>query len=108
MDELKTESRRIAASILFFAVTTTAAIVLFITAAVSWLADMIGSTAAAAAIMGGFFALVAFIVYAVGVRQAIEYLRRRIETVYEVAETVRKGYRYASNVVNTFLSDLLK
>ena len=99
MDELKTESRRIAASILFFAVTATAAIVLFITAAVSWLADMIGSTAAAA---------VAFIVYAVGVRQSIEYLRRRIETVYEVAETVRKGYRYASNVVNTFLSDLLK
>ena len=30
MDELKTESRRIAASILFFAVTATAAIVLFI------------------------------------------------------------------------------
>ena len=82
--------------------------VLLTPAAVSWLADMIGSTAAAAAIMGGFFALVAFIVYAVGVRQSIEYLRRRIETVYEVAETVRKGYRYASNVVNTFLSDLLK
>ena len=108
MDELKTESRRIAASILFFAITATAAIVLFITAAVTWLADIIGSTAAAAAVTGGFFALLALIVYSVGVRQSIEYLHRRIETVYEVAETVRKGYRYASNVVNSFLSDILK
>lgn len=108
MDELKTESRRIAASILFFAITATAAIVLFITAAVTWLAGIIGSTTAAAAVTGGFFALLALIVYSVGVRQSIEYLRRRIETVYEVAETVRKGYRYASNVVNSFLSDILK
>ena len=108
MDELKTESRRIAASILFFAITATAAIVLFITAAVAWLAGIIGSTAAAAAGTGGFFALLALIVYSVGVRQSIEYLHRRIETVYEVAETIRKGYRYASNVVNSFLSDILK
>ena len=108
MDELKTESRRIAASILFFAITATAAIVLFITAAVTWLAGIIGSPAAAAAVTGGFFALLALIVYSVGVRQSIEYLQRRIETVYEVAETVRKGYRYASNVVNSFLSDILK
>ena len=57
MDELKTESRRIAASILFFAITATAAIVLFITAAVTWLAGIIGSGVTAGLsrkITGGF------------------------------------------------------
>ena len=97
-----------AASLVIFIITATAAIVLLISAAVSWIADMIGSMAAAAAVTGGFFALLALIVYAVGVRQSIEYLHRRAETVYEVAETVRKGYCYASNMVKTFLNDLLK
>ena len=62
--------------------TAAIAIILFIDAFVMWLASLTGSVAVAALITGGFFAVIAAVVYLLAVRSALNYIRDRIETVY--------------------------
>ena len=64
-----------------------------------------GSVAVAALITGGFFAVIAAVVYLLAVRSALNYVRDRIETVYEVASRIKEGYDWLSDKFS-FLSFL--
>ncbi len=95
-------------SIVIFIISATAAIVLFVAALVMWLAELLESGALSAVIVGALFALIAWIVYAVSVRRSIEYINDRMETVYEVAYTVRNGYKRLMKLLRSLLIDLIK
>lgn len=58
---------------------------MLLAALVVWLSELVGSFIAAALILGGFFAVVAALIYLVSIREAVERIRARAETVYEVA-----------------------
>ena len=107
MKDSQAPTGNIVASLVFFGVTAAIAIILFIDAFVMWLASLTGSVAVAALITGGFFAVLAAVVYLLSVRSAVKYVRDRIETVYEVASRVKEGYDWLSDKFS-FLSFLRK
>ena len=107
MKDSQAPTGNIVASLVFFGVTAAIAIILFIDAFVMWLASLTGSVAVAALITGGFFAVLAAVVYLLSVRSAVKYVRDRIDTVYEVASRVKEGYDWLSDKF-LFLSFLRK
>lgn len=105
MKDNQTSPGNIVSTMLFFGVTAAIAIILFIDAFVMWLASLTGSVALAALITGGFFAILAAVIYLLAVRTAMNHIRDRIETVYEVASRVKEGYDWLSDKFS-FLSFL--
>ena len=105
MKDSQAPTGNIVASLVFFGVTAAIAIILFIDAFVMWLASLTGSVAVAALITGGFFAVLAAVVYLLSVRSAVKYVRDRIDTVYEVASRLKEGYDWLSDKFS-FLSFL--
>lgn len=101
----QTPAGNIVSSVLFFGVTAAIAIILFIDAFVMWLASLTGSVAIAALITGGFFAVLAAVIYLLAVRTAMRHIHERVETVYEVASRVKEGYDWLSDKFS-FLSFL--
>ena len=59
---------------------------------------------AAALIVGGFFALLAAVVYLTAIRETLDRLRAQAETVYEVARAARSGYEWVLGKVAMVLS----
>ena len=102
MKDSPSPTGNIVTSLIFFGVTAAIAIILFIDAFVMWLASLTGSVAV---ITGGFFAVIAAVVYLLAVRSALNYIRDRIETVYEVASRIKDGYDWLSDKFS-FLSFL--
>ncbi|WP_419522311.1 hypothetical protein [Alistipes finegoldii] len=105
MKDSPSPTGNIVTSLIFFGVTAAIAIILFIDAFVMWLASLTGSVAVAALITGGFFAVIAAVVYLLAVRSALNYVRDRIETVYEVASRIQEGYDWLADKFS-FLSFL--
>jgi len=99
MKDSPSPTGNIVTSLIFFGVTAA------IDAFVMWLASLTGSVAVAALITGGFFAVIAAVVYLLAVRSALNYIRNRIETVYEVASRIKDGYDWLSDKFS-FLSFL--
>lgn len=87
------------ASLLLFGMTASIAILLLVAAAVVALSCLTGSLILSALILGGFFALVAVLVYLLSIRDAVEQIRTQMQTVYEVAEAAKTGYEWVANKV---------
>ena len=102
--ENRTSSRRsFVSSFVWLTVTAAIAIVLLLTAVVVWLSQLTGSFIASALILGGFFGVVALLIYLLSVRDAIEQIRTEVETVYEVANAAKAGYEWLSEKIVLFL-----
>lgn len=43
-------------------------------------------------IVGGFFAVLAAVIYLLAIREGVERIRDQVETVYDVARAAREGY----------------
>lgn len=78
--ENKPSGGRFIAALLFFATTAGIAILLLLTALVIWLSSVTGSFIASALIAGGFFAVLALLVYLFAIRDAVH------DTVHEMAK----------------------
>lgn len=100
--ENKPSGGRFIAALLFFA-TTAGIAILLLTALVIWLSSVTGSFIASALIAGGFFAVLALLVYLFAIRDAVEQIRRQAETVYEVAHAAQTGYEWLAGKVSLFL-----
>lgn len=98
--ENKPSGGRFIAALLFFATTAGIAILLLLTALVIWLSSVTGSFIASALIAGGFFAVLALLVYLFAIRDAVEQIRRQAETVYEVAHAAQTGYEWLAGKVS--------
>ena len=101
--ENKPSGGRFIAALLFFATPAGIAILLLLTALVIWLSSVTGSFIASALIAGGFFAVLALLVYLFAIRDAVEQIRRQAETVYEVAHAAQTGYEWLAGKVSLFL-----
>ena len=101
--ENKPSGGRFIAALLFIATTAGIAILLLLTALVIWLSSVTGSFIASALIAGGFFAVLALLVYLTAIRDAVEQIRRQAETVYEVAHAAQTGYEWLAGKVSLFL-----
>lgn len=86
------------------------ALLLLLTALVVWLSQVTGSFIASTLILGGAFALLAAGLYLLSIREAVEQIRARAETVYEVARIARSGYEWISGKVSALIGiyDLLR
>ena len=73
--ENKPSGGRFIAALLFFATTAGIAILLLLTALVIWLSSVTGSFIASALIAGGFFAVLALLVYLFAIRDAKRFTR---------------------------------
>ncbi|MDE7122934.1 MAG: hypothetical protein K2N93_01110 [Alistipes sp.] len=94
----------LAASIAGFIVTALLAVMLGLTAAVAWLTQLTGSLVAASLVIGGFFAVIAAIIYRLSIRDTVEQLRTQMETVYDVARAAKSGYEWISERVLLLLA----
>ena len=54
-------------------------------------------------ILGGLFALLAFVIYLLAIRDAVDHIRSQAETVYEVARAAQTGYEWLTEKVTLFL-----
>ena len=92
--ENKPSGGRFIASLLFFAMTAAIAVLLLLTALVVWLSSVTGSFIVSALILGGLFALLAFVINLLAIRDAVDHNRSQAETVYEVARAAQTGYEW--------------
>ena len=101
--ENKPSGGRFIASLLFFAMTAAIAVLLLLTALVVWLSSVTGSFIVSALILGGLFALLAFVIYLLTIRDAVDHIRSQAETVYEVARAAQTGYEWLTEKVTLCL-----
>lgn len=94
MKERASSGGRFVVAFLLFGTTVAITILLLLAALVVWLSQLTGSFIAAALILGGLFAVVAMLIYLLVIREAVECIRLRAETVYEVARIARSGYEW--------------
>lgn len=74
-------------------------LLLLLTALVVWLSQVMGSFIVATLLLAALFALLAAGLYLGAIREAVERIRARAETVYEVARLARSGYEWISDKI---------
>lgn len=90
---------------LLFGTCVAITILMLLTALVVWLSEVTGSFIAATLILSGLFAAASAGIYLLSIREAVERIRTRAETVYEVARAARSGYEWVLRKV-TLVSGL--
>lgn len=92
MADASTRRGGLAAGILLFAVGIFGALITGTTALVLWLASRIGSISQAAFVVCMLFVLLAIISYRLSIRDTVERLRAKLDTIAEVAGIFKRGY----------------
>lgn len=85
---------RLVTALFIFAVSLFCTILTGVGALVLWLASRIGSLITAALIVALFFAILASVSYLLSIREMISRFREELETVYQMADHFRRGYRW--------------
>lgn len=101
--ENRAPRRNFLAAAIWFGTSALIALVMLLTATVIWLSELTGSFIASILIVGGFFALLALLIYLLRIRDAIEEIRTEMETVYDVARTAKAGYEWVTGKIALFL-----
>ncbi len=96
---MSNSDRPIGAALLLFLLSGFIAMVLLTTALVAWLSELIGSIGLASVIVGGFFSVIAAVVYFVALRDFVATLSRQIDTIYEVSSIIQRIYRKAVEII---------
>ena len=101
MDNRKTSGGSFVAALVFFVMTASIAIFLLLTALVVWLSEVTRSFILSSLIVGGFFAVLAAVIYAI--REGVERIRDQVETVYDVARAAKEGYEWLTDKFLLFM-----
>ena len=83
--------------------TASIAIFLLLTALVVWLSEVTGSFILSSLIVGGFFAVLAAVIYLLAIREGVERIRDQVETVYDVARAAKEGYEWLTDKFLLFM-----
>ncbi len=102
-DSKRTRSSHLVLAMLFFALMTTITVLLLVTALAVWLTELIGSLKLAALIVGAICAIGALVIYLAAIRKPLDNIRDQAETIYEVAQTVKRGYEWVTRKVELLL-----
>ena len=108
MQENKPQPHAVLAPLLYFALTANMAIILLVAALIMWLSELIGSATFSTLIIGGLFTFVAWLIYVLSIKRCIDYIRDRLDTIYDVAFAVRNGYNVALRFFSSFLGEILR
>ena len=108
MDDNKLTPGPVLTPLLCFVLTSIMAIILLVAALIMWLGELIGSATFSTLIVGGLFTFVAWLIYVLSIKRCIEYVRDRLDTIYEVAFAVRNGYNVALRFFSSFLGEILR
>lgn len=107
MSNLNPSPRKVFTPIILFITTAIIAFVLLVVALVIWIAEIIKSGSIATLMVGGLFLIVALLIYITAARKSMEYLRDRLDTIYDVAHAAQQGYRATVKIFSSFFSDFL-
>ena len=102
MDNRKTSGGSFVAALVFFVMTASIAIFLLLTALVVWLSEVTGSFILSS-LVGGFFAVLAAVIYLLAIREGVERIRDQVETVYDVARAAKEGYEWLTDKFLLFM-----
>ena len=108
MEENRPQPHAVLAPLLYFALTAIMAIILLVAALIMWLYELLGSAKWATLIVGGGFLFVAWLIYVLAVKRCLDYIRDRLDTVYDVAYSIRNGYKVALQYLGSILGDVLR
>ncbi len=95
----------IASTLLIFVIVTALALIFLLTAAVIWLAHVLGSLSAALLLVGGVLAVISITLYTSTIRWQIKHCKDQIETIYQVATMARNGYQWIMRLISS-ITDL--
>ena len=90
MDNRKTSGGSFVAALVFFVMTASIAIFLLLTALVVWLSEVTGSFILSSLIVGGFFAVLAAVIYLLAIREG-------------VARAAKEGYEWLTDKFLLFM-----
>lgn len=79
------------------------ALMLLTAALVIWLAEAVASLLGALLLVAGLYGVVAVAIYRLSLRAAVEQLRSRMATIYEVSALLSTLYRQVLSIVRTIL-----
>ncbi|MEG2771923.1 MAG: hypothetical protein RR960_06225 [Alistipes sp.] len=99
MDSRRSSRGHLVAAFVFFGLITFIAIILLLTALVVWLSILTDSVIVATTLIGGFFAVLAFVIYLLVIRDAIEHLCEKFDTIFEVAQVMHVGYKWLTEKI---------
>ena len=108
MDDNRLTPGPVLTPLLCFVLTSIMAIILLVAALIMWLSELIGSATFSTLIVGGLFTFVAWLIYVLSIKRCIEYVRNRLDTVYDVAYSIRNGYNVALRFFSSFLGEILR
>ena len=104
--ENKPSGGRFIAALLFFATTAGIAILLLLTALVIWLSSVTGSFIASALIAGGFFAVLALLVYLFAIRDAVEQIKKLKKDSLITEDEQRKAEDDGQKITDKAIKDI--
>ncbi len=95
-----------------FALFLLVALALLTTALTIWIGQLLGCAALGAVIVGGFFLILALVVYLVGMRPTIQRIGEYVENINHAAQIIRNVHTWVtektSNILYSVLSGLLR
>ena len=91
-----------------FGVTLLMAVMMLVAAAVVALTELIGHAWIATLIVATVLLTVAWLIYLLWVRARIEYIDKRLDTIYDVASAARDGYQVVRSVALRLLDIVLR
>lgn len=83
--------------------TASIAIFLLLTALVVWLSEVTGSFILSSLIVGGFFAVLAAVIYLLAIREGRGAHPRPGRNVYDVARAAKEGYEWLTDKFLLFM-----
>lgn len=90
-------------SLILFTLSALMAILLFVAAFTVWLSELTHSLFVAMLIVGSFFLTVALMSYLLSLRYALRRINDRLETIYDVAESAKRAYEWALEMLKRVL-----
>lgn len=90
-------------ALLLFCVAAMLAVVLLIAALVIGVSQWLGSFVWSTLLLGGLFLLVAVTLWLLAIRGPIRQVKARIDTVYDVARLLKRGYDWIAAKVDFFV-----
>ena len=97
------ELRQSIRDLIVFALCAIMAILLLLMALVVWLSEVTGSLILAATLVGAFFAVLSAVIYWLALKDAIQRIGAKLDTVYDVAHTVQIGYEWVLERLSLWL-----
>ena len=81
------------------------AVLLFVSALVSWLAELFGSLKEPCLLVGAVMAIMAFVVYRVSLKSYFSQISEELRVIYSVSRVIRSWLDWAATLIGATTND---